>query len=48
MQDVGIYTYGYKIGEKTPFIFTQDDAYEIFVPKEEIDLMAVSPVEAVK
>lgn len=43
MQDIGIYTYGYKLGESSPFIFSKDDAQEAFVPKEETENVAVSP-----
>ncbi len=46
MQDVGNYTYGYKINKKTPYIFTKEEAYDIFVPKEEAEAVAVAPTEA--
>ncbi|MGN1127037.1 MAG: hypothetical protein ACI4RI_06320 [Ruminococcus sp.] len=48
MQDVGRYTYGCKIDSTTSFSITKDKAWEIFVPKEETDAMAIAPTEASK
>lgn len=46
--DAGIYSYGYHINKKTPYIFTKEQAKEIFVLKEEEEAVAIVPTEAGK
>ncbi|MDY4812476.1 MAG: VCBS repeat-containing protein [Ruminococcus sp.] len=48
MQDAGRYSYGCKIDNTSSFSITKDKAWEIFVPKEETDAMAIAPTEASK
>ena len=48
MQDAGRYSYGCKIDNNSSQSITKDKAWEIFVPKEETDAMAIAPTEASK
>ena len=48
MQDAGRYSYGCKIDNASSFSITKDKAWEIFVPKEETDAMAIAPTESSK
>ncbi|MBQ9673497.1 MAG: VCBS repeat-containing protein [Ruminococcus sp.] len=45
MMDFGAYSYGYRMGEKPPKEFTEKEAEEYFVPREEDSKVAVAPTE---
>lgn len=48
LEDAGRYSYGCKIEGNNTFALTRDKAWEIFVPKEETEAMAIAPTEASK
>ncbi len=45
MLDIGSHSYGYKLGKKPPKGFTDIEAAEYFVAKDEDSIMAVAPTE---
>lgn len=46
IQEVGKFSYGYKLNENSNYAITKDEALELFVSKDNADNIAISPTEA--